>query len=72
MRPHQWVKNGFVFVGLVFGHALNVTALVVGAFLAPLAFSPDASAIYIVNDYADRERDRCTRTSATARWPPGA
>jgi len=21
LRPHQWLKNGFVFVGLLFGHA---------------------------------------------------
>lgn len=58
MRPHQWVKNAFVFVGLVFGHAWNVPALVAAAALAALAFSLAASAIYIVNDYADRERDR--------------
>jgi HAD superfamily phosphoserine phosphatase-like hydrolase len=58
MRPHQWLKNGFVFVGLVFGHAWMVPELVLTAVLAAVAFSLVASAIYIVNDYADRERDR--------------
>jgi HAD superfamily hydrolase (TIGR01490 family) len=58
MRPHQWAKNGFVFVGLLFGHAWNVPELVISAVLAAAAFSLGASAIYIVNDYADRERDR--------------
>jgi 4-hydroxybenzoate polyprenyltransferase len=58
MRPHQWVKNGFVFVGVVFGHAWNVPQLLLAAVLAAGAFSLVSSAIYIVNDYADRERDR--------------
>jgi HAD superfamily hydrolase (TIGR01490 family) len=58
MRPHQWLKNGFVFVGLVFGHAWAVPEMVMTAVLAAVAFSLAASAIYIVNDFADRERDR--------------
>src|SRR5258707_31597 len=58
MRPHQWVKNGFVFVGLLFGHAWSVPQLVLAAFAACGAFCLMASAIYIVNDYADRERDQ--------------
>jgi HAD superfamily hydrolase (TIGR01490 family) len=58
MRPHQWVKNGFVFVGLIFGHAWNVPELLLGAVLAAAAFSLTASAIYIVNDFTDRARDR--------------
>jgi 4-hydroxybenzoate polyprenyltransferase len=58
MRPHQWVKNGFVFVGLLFGHAWSQPAFVRGALLAAAAFCLAASAVYIVNDYVDRERDR--------------
>src|SRR4051812_3809921 len=58
MRPHQWAKNAFVFVGLIFGHAWQVPQLLISAFLAAAAFSLAASAVYIVNDYADRERDR--------------
>ena len=58
MRPHQWVKNLFVFVGLMFGHAWNNPTLVAAALLAAAAFSLAASAIYIVNDLIDRERDR--------------
>jgi HAD superfamily hydrolase (TIGR01490 family) len=57
-RPHQWLKNGFVLVGIIFGHAWTVPSLVMSALLAVLGFSLAASAIYIVNDYADRERDR--------------
>jgi HAD superfamily hydrolase (TIGR01490 family) len=58
MRPHQWVKNGFVFIGIIFGHAWNVPELLLGAVLAAAGFSLTASAIYIVNDAADRARDR--------------
>lgn len=58
MRPHQWAKNAFVFVGLIFGHAWHVPHVAAAALLAAGAFSLAASAVYIVNDYADRERDR--------------
>ena len=58
MRPQQWVKNGFVFTGLLFGHAFHDSALVWQAIVAALAFSLVSSAIYIVNDIADREQDR--------------
>jgi HAD superfamily hydrolase (TIGR01490 family) len=58
MRPHQWVKNAFVFVGVLFGHAWAVPELLLAAVLAAAAFSLVSSAIYILNDYADRERDR--------------
>ena len=58
LRPHQWVKSGFVFVGLLFGHAWSNGALVQQVLLAAAAFSLAASAIYVFNDMADRERDR--------------
>jgi 4-hydroxybenzoate polyprenyltransferase len=58
LRPHQWVKSGFVFVGLLFGHAWQNPAIVTGAVLAAIAFSLAASAVYVGNDLVDRERDR--------------
>jgi HAD superfamily hydrolase (TIGR01490 family) len=58
MRPHQWAKNAFVFVGLLFGHAWAIPEVLLAAILAAAAFSSISSAIYIVNDYADRDRDR--------------
>ena len=58
MRPHQWVKSGFVFVGLFFGHAWHDAHIVHMVLLAAAAFSLAASGIYIINDLADRERDR--------------
>lgn len=58
IRPHQWVKSGFVFVGLLFGHVWQDAALVRDVVLAAIAFSLAASSIYVINDIADRERDR--------------
>jgi 4-hydroxybenzoate polyprenyltransferase len=59
MRPKQWVKNLFVFIGLLFGHAWHDPVLTVKVCAAAAGFSLVASAIYIVNDIADREADRC-------------
>jgi len=58
LRPHQWVKSGFVFVGLLFGHAWHNDLLVHHVLLAAAAFALAASAVYVINDLADRERDR--------------
>jgi len=58
MRPHQWVKNGFVFTGLLFGHAWQDTLLVERVIVAAIAFSFVSSSIYIINDIVDREQDR--------------
>ncbi|WP_209022528.1 decaprenyl-phosphate phosphoribosyltransferase [Rhodocyclus gracilis] len=58
LRPYQWVKSGFVFVGLLFGHAWGDLALVRDVVLVAAAFSLAASAVYVINDFADRERDR--------------
>jgi len=58
LRPHQWLKNGFVFVGLMFGHAWHDAATVQAVVLAALAFCLISSAIYVINDLADREADR--------------
>ncbi len=58
VRPHQWIKNGFVFVGLVFGHGWTEPELVLHAFTLFAAFCLASSAVYVMNDLADREADR--------------
>ena len=58
LRPHQWLKSCFVFVGLLFGHAWSDSALVQRVTVAAVAFSLVASAIYVLNDFLDRDRDR--------------
>jgi 4-hydroxybenzoate polyprenyltransferase len=58
MRPHQWVKNAFVFVGLLFGHAWHDPHLVTQAVTAFVAFCLVSSAIYTINDIVDIEQDK--------------
>jgi 4-hydroxybenzoate polyprenyltransferase len=58
LRPHQWIKSAFVFVGVIFGHAWDQPAYLTAALLAAAGFSLAASCVYVFNDLADRERDR--------------
>ena len=58
LRPHQWLKNGFVFVGLLFGHAWTDQARLGQALAAFVAFCLLASAVYVMNDLIDRAQDR--------------
>ena len=58
MRPHQWLKNGFVLAGLLFGHAWNDQAMVLRVALALAAFSLFSSSVYVVNDLLDAAADR--------------
>lgn len=67
LRPRQWVKNTFVLAPLVFaGQFLDIVA-VGHALLAMLLFCIGASAVYIVNDWYDRERDRLHPIKAKTR-----
>ena len=58
MRPHQWIKNGFVFLGVVFGHGWDDPALVADVLALFAAFCLASSAVYVMNDIADRDADR--------------
>lgn len=58
MRPHQYIKNLFIFLPLFFAMKVTYIDLFLNAFLAFIAFSLTASAIYILNDYHDIEEDR--------------
>lgn len=57
-RPQQWIKNGFVLTGLLFGHAAGALDTVFAALAAGVAFCLMSSAVYAMNDCFDRERDR--------------
>jgi decaprenyl-phosphate phosphoribosyltransferase len=64
LRPEQWTKNLFIVAPLFFtppALSLANLALVAGGVLC---FCLLASAIYIVNDYLDREADRNHPTKA--------
>ena len=57
-RPYQWVKNGFVLAGWLFGHGWHDPGLTVQAGLAFVAFCLVSSAVYALNDVFDRAADR--------------
>ncbi|MDB5892465.1 MAG: decaprenyl-phosphate phosphoribosyltransferase [Polaromonas sp.] len=57
MRPHQWVKNVFVFAGLVFSQSWDDGATVQRVLMAFAAFCCVSSVVYIVNDWHDRATD---------------
>ena len=57
LRPHQWLKNGFVLAGLLFGRLWHDADLVHLALLSMAAFCLASSAVYVLNDWLDREAD---------------
>ncbi|SMG41859.1 4-hydroxybenzoate polyprenyltransferase [Marivirga sericea] len=58
IRPHQWIKNLFLFLPAFFAGILYNYSLFANLFLGFLAFSFAASSIYIFNDIQDAESDR--------------
>src|SRR5687768_1197416 len=58
MRPHQWVKNLFIFAPLLFGRRLTDPAAIGQSVLAFTVFCLLASGLYIINDWIDAEEDR--------------
>lgn len=76
LRPRAWLKNVFLFAGIIFARLWNPGAVLVTA-LGALAFSLLAGSIYLVNDVADRRRDilhpdKRMRPVASGRLAPGA
>lgn len=58
LRPHQYLKNTFIFLPLFFGLKIHHLDLLLACGAAFAAYSLVASAVYIFNDYRDREDDR--------------
>lgn len=58
LRPHQWVKQVFVFIPLLsLGEALDLKILSLGL-CAVVTFTLMAGVVYILNDIADVEDDK--------------
>jgi 4-hydroxybenzoate polyprenyltransferase len=71
MRPRQWPKNVFVFVGLFFdGQVTNVRSLL-DTLLAFILLCFMSSAVYLMNDLADIESDRQHPTKRFRPLPAG-
>src|SRR5260370_32473330 len=76
MRPKQWIKNCFLFAGLIFTldhrHPPMDVLLVLAAFAL---FSLLSSSVYLFNDIVDRAQDRlhptkCRRPIAAGQVSP--
>lgn len=71
MRPHQWIKNFFVFAPLFFTFNFQshlITTVAIGFALFSLA----ASSIYVLNDYHDIDEDRAHPTKKNRPLASGA
>lgn len=72
MRPHQWVKNSLVAAPFLLAHKpLAIWDILTLAYTF-LAFCFTSSAVYILNDYADRQADRCHPTKKNRPFASGA
>lgn len=72
LRPHQWLKNSFIFLPLFFAGQLLDWTYLYPTLVAFVAYSFAASAIYCFNDIWDMEADKlhpkkCKRPIASGR-----
>jgi len=58
LRPHQWTKNLVLLAALLFSKHFFETGPLFRALLALALFCGLSGAVYLLNDVADRERDR--------------
>ena len=56
-RPKQWVKNVFVFAGLLFAQDFFLLEKGIDAIMAFVSFCFISSGVYLINDVADRKKD---------------
>ena len=58
IRPHQWLKNGFVLMPAFFAAKIGLLFSSPRLLLATVSFCLVASAVYVFNDILDRDRDK--------------
>lgn len=58
IRPHQWLKNFFIFLPLFFHGELSNIPMLAQALIVFVSFCLIASSIYCFNDIYDREADK--------------
>ncbi len=71
MRPKQWTKSGFIFVPLIFDRQLFLWEPFLRTFAGFWLLSLTASAVYIINDLVDIERDRAHPRKRNRPLPSG-
>jgi 4-hydroxybenzoate polyprenyltransferase len=77
MRPKQWTKNVLLFAGLLFALEFTNPTSIARAFAGFVLFCVYSSAVYIMNDVRDREKDKLNartrnRPIASGALSPGA
>jgi len=72
IRTHQWVKNVFVFIPLLFSHNLFERDYFLITLFAFFVFSLASSTIYVINDIIDIEADRAHPLKKNRPLPSGA
>jgi 4-hydroxybenzoate polyprenyltransferase len=58
IRAKDWIKNSFLFIPIFFSGELNNFEKLLKVVFAFIAFCLVSSAIYILNDYKDKEEDK--------------
>ena len=58
LRPRQWIKNIFVFFGLIFSEGNIDIYQIIKSFIAFVLFCLISSSVYIYNDLIDIEADK--------------
>ena len=58
MRVHHYIKNILIFMPLIFSGNLTDRRKFTATLLGMIAFSLVTSAVYIINDIRDAEKDR--------------
>ncbi len=71
IRVHQWIKNVFVFVPLLFSLHLFDAEYVLTTLFAFFVFCLASSAIYVINDIVDIESDRAHPVKQNRPLPAG-
>jgi len=72
MRPKQWAKNVFVFAGIFFDGKVLELDLLLKSIIAFVIFCLVSSAIYLINDLVDVEKDRLHPTKKNRPLASGA
>lgn len=57
LRVKHWIKNGLIFLPIIFNRSLEINDWLHGI-MGMITFSLTASAVYIINDIRDVEKDR--------------
>ena len=58
MRPKQWIKNLFIFAGIIFSRNIFNLGMLLTVIVGFIAFCLLTGAVYIINDVLDKDQDK--------------